>query len=1116
MSQSIGFLKPTYYVLKEDEQLKAIVQVISDHKQKGGLNGHALAVVKAVHSIMLATLINTPYYLALGSKNFFLNCAHLNLELIVLGHYNAAMQNLIYSVIATIYVMLGTFIPPVLHGFKMEKSQPDDSNISLDSSFSIIPEESETRSSTPSSERSLISVLSVQSEPPATSNGRRPTHNSDFSDVNSLQNLLISLDYSSKEMNSSLVAGNQGKLQTEDFSEMLTSSNVFPSDFTPGMPSVGNHVAPERSSTSFLEERSFTSISPTQIPVASNQVYSFSPPNYVKEGSQSDDSSSSGSGMSSVEDQAESKEPETRGSIPSNRPSVQNEIKNEHDSMPSQQYSNQVNSIPISSIGLDSLPVSGGWVVIPNDKPFAIKSTNIRTRDMIGAYGVNLERQAYRIALNEYIRILKDDFDIDLNKRLTTIEKWLRSSTYQNNPIVNALYRTLFYLIKPVAYDDKGPIYTHAKEQYEKYVTSLREVIAEKQNSSWKSDISEELKECLTLTRALCEARFCPENHERLRSLLQLHEDEYDREHGATEIPAVTRENFAQVVMAKNKKVTGAPALMKVSSTQRNCRMAYGAIGIEDFLMTDIPFLRGKQVFKNDKGEERSFYYMRHPTPHVEGSPTWITLGAMSRITGLGHIESGEAIAPEFEGMLEAIAQRNESYLIQSHQRLNDLCKVENEDSRSQTLYRLQENHNNFHAVFQAVEGDLFDRKGPYVEIETFTGLKEAIKASFYMEGSPNRLPASLEKNDEYHDVIIDQLLDQVHQTLFGGRANISFNGQDPTQPGEKYPNCEWQAFILAFYILQGDDLKFRLPNVKYFCTNCKNFFDRGGNRAMAEDRLHQEMSKREVTSEDLEAIITNLIPVPLQSKGKAVIEKRLKPGLALAEILARLSSEDRQHLLGINFQGYEFDRFEVSKKEQRAVPIIEDACTLQEMQETLRALKERKEPYLIQDNKIVQENWKPYQGKDQDYLFDQVDKDLKRSTVYVNRTLYDGQGSNDAKGIFALLVNCGISKEGALQAMAQMQQSIFVEPLTGLQEAFGRNNLDLLILDNSEKYTILAGVETNSIIIEAKKSFRFSSIAHPEEKPIAVFDVTICAKIPKDGSNSNGHWTWEVAEAPV
>ena len=78
MSQSIEFLKPTYYVSKEDEQLKAIVRMISTHKQEGGLNGHALAVAKAAHSIVLALLVNTPYYLALGSKNLFLNCINLN------------------------------------------------------------------------------------------------------------------------------------------------------------------------------------------------------------------------------------------------------------------------------------------------------------------------------------------------------------------------------------------------------------------------------------------------------------------------------------------------------------------------------------------------------------------------------------------------------------------------------------------------------------------------------------------------------------------------------------------------------------------------------------------------------------------------------------------------------------------------------------------------------------------------------------------------------------------------------------------------------------------------------------------------------------------------------
>ncbi|PWU15195.1 MAG: hypothetical protein C5B45_03120 [Chlamydiae bacterium] len=1050
MSESIkSFLKPPYYVLENDKQLRLSIQMISDHKRKGGLHGHGLAVAQAVHSIALAIFINIPYYLALGSKNFFLNCVHLHLELTVLGNYNTAMQNLIYSVIATVYVVMGIFIPPVLDGFKIGDSQSDDPSIPLGLS---IEDQSETRIPTP-----------------------------------------------------------------------------------------------------FLEERSFTSISSIQILVASNQGYSFSPPNYVKEESQSDNSSSSGSSMPSVEDQAESKESiqsftssnkPSYSSIPSNTPSVQNYVKeeslrtfsntsldssvqnersNEHDSVSSQYYPNQANSILTPSININDVLISGDWAVISNVESFAIKSTNIRTRDMIGAYGVNLERQAYRTALNEYIRILKDDFDIDLNERLTIIGKWLSSPVYQNNAIVNALYRTLFYLTKPVACDDKGPIYTHAKEQYEKYVISLREIIATEQYQSIRQDPNpnRDLKECLTLTRALCEARFRSENHGLLHSLLQLHEDEYDRLHPEREeIPAVNRENFARVVMAKNQKVKEAPASMKVSSTQRSCRMAYGAVGWEDFLMTDIPFLRGKQVFKNDQGEERSFYYMRHPTPHIAGSSARIALGAMSRIVGLGHVESGEVIAPEFEGMLEAIAERGESYLIQSHQRLNDTGTVENEDSRSQTLYRLQTSHKNFHVVFQAVEGNLFDRKDSYAEITTFTDLKEAIKASFYMEGSPNRLPAYLERDEEYRSSIINKLLDQVHQTLFGGRSNISLNGRDPTKPGADYPNHEWQAFILAFYILQGDDLKFRLPNVKYFCTNCKNFFDRGGNRAMAEDRLHQEMSKKEVTAEDLEATIVNLIPVPLQSKGKAVIEKRLKPGLALAEILASLPL-DRQRLQEIHFEGgYKPERFEVSKKEQNAVPCIEDVCTIQEMQEVLRALQGKS--YSITDNEIVQKNWEIYQERERVDLFSQVDKDLKRSTVYVDEILYDGQiqysGTTEynAEGIFEYLTKLGINEKIVLQAMAQVQQSIFVEPLTGLHKAFGCNTLSLSILDDSEKkYTISVKVETHNVTIEAQKCLKLASTEHPGEKPVAVFDVTICIKIPKDGSASEGHWTWRVAEVP-
>ncbi|HEV3269846.1 MAG TPA: hypothetical protein VGZ69_04270 [Candidatus Rhabdochlamydia sp.] len=1056
MSQSIGFLKPTYYIPKEDEQLKAIVQMISDHKQEGGLNGHGLAIAKAVHSIALVIFTNIPYYFALGSKNLILNCTHLNLELIVLGHYNAAIQNLIYSVIAVIYVTIGIFIPPVLDGFKMKKSQPDDSNTPPDSSLSIIiegQEEPEIRS--PSlDERRSVSILSTQSGPISISNS---------SSTHSFQDMLLASPNCFSAINSSLsVTEDKGELQMREPLET-------PTDSSSGMPSIESRMETRSSRSSY-----------NSIPSNTPSV------NYVKE-----------EFLKSSSD-----------------------IENEHESGNS--ISSQQHSIQTSSIGLDSL-ASGDWSMIPNVGSSAIKSVGgIYVRDMIGANGVNLERQAYRIALNEYIRILKDDFGIDVNERLMTFGKWLENPIYKDNPIVNALYHTLLYLTRPVAYSGKDPIYTHAKEQYEKYVISLREVIATEQYQSIRKNpnLIGELKECLTLTRRLCEARFRPENHGRLHSLLQLHKDEYDRLHPERkEIPAVTRENFAQVVMAKNKKVTEAPASMKVSSTQRNCRMAYGAIGVEDFLMTDIPFVRGEQTFLNNEGEERSFYYMRHPTPHVAGSLFRSALGATSRTFGFGHIESGEAIAPEFKGMLEAIAERGESYLIQSHQRLNDTGTIENEDSRSKTLYDLQTSHKNFHAVFQAVEGDLFDHKDSYAEIKTFADLKEAIKASFYMEGSPNRLPAYLEKDEEYRNSIINQLLDQVHQALFRGRTDISFDGQeDPTQPGENYPNREWQAFILAFYILQGDDLKFRLPNVKYFCTNCKNFFDRGGNRAMAEDRLHQEMSERKVTSEDLEATITNLIPVPLQSKGKAVIEKRLKPGLALAEILATLSIEDRQRLRGINFGGYQFNRFEVSKKEQRAVPLIKDVCTLQEMQDVLKALQGKS--YCIIDNSIIQNNWEPYQGKDRDHLFDQVNKGFGRSEVHVDKTCYNGQGSNNAEGIFEYLKTCGINEDLALQAIAQMQQSILFEPFKGLMEAFQHDELGLIVAYSPGKSTIDVLVTKDSVEIKAQNRLLYrttnSESAYFRESTIAVFNTIVSATIPKDGSAPNAHWTWEIAEVLV
>ena len=484
-----------------------------------------------------------------------------------------------------------------------------------------------------------------------------------------------------------------------------------------------------------------------------------------------------------------------------------------------------------------------------------------------------------------------------------------------------------------------------------------------------------------------------------------------------------------------------------------------------------------------------------------------------------------ETIAPDFEEMLYAAEERGEAYLIQSHQRLNDTGKIENEDGRSQTLYRLQDDHRNFHVVFQAVEGDLFNHRGDYAEITTFAELKAALKASFYDESSPNRLPAALQKNEIYRNQVLDQLLDTVHQTIFGGREDIAFDGDDPTHPGHVFPEREWQAFILAFYILQGDDLKFRLPNVKYFCTNCKNFFDRGGDRAMAEDRLHQEMSTRDVSREQLEETIGNLVPVPLQSKGKGVIIHRLQPGLALADILTGLDSEARQRLQAVSCGDYKFDRFEVSKRpeHQRAVPLVEDAHTPQEMQEVFKSLQGRRR-YLT-DNQMVEKNWAVYQER-REALFKQVDRDLARFDIRIDGTRYDrkvwylGTTKYNAEGIYELLTETrGMTDEAALKVLAQIHQGVFAEPLIGLNAAFEHQELHLKV---AHAPGASIQVTTTGDEIEIRGSKRFQYIAddtedvHFRETPFAVFDTTVALSIPKDGRNATGSWTWKVVDVPV
>lgn len=103
---------------------------------------------------------------------------------------------------------------------------------------------------------------------------------------------------------------------------------------------------------------------------------------------------------------------------------------------------------------------------------------------------------------------------------------------------------------------------------------------------------------------------------------------------------------------------------------------------------------------------------------------------------------------------------------------------------------------------------------------------------------------------------------------------------------------------------------------------------------------------------------------------------------------------------------------------------------------------------------------------------------------------------------------------------MAQMQQSILLDPFNGLMKAFQHGKLELNITDTPEKSTIDVITTGNSIEIKAQNSFLYKT-TNPEssyfrKRPIAVFNITVLVTIPKDGSAPHGQWTWEVADVPV
>ena len=103
---------------------------------------------------------------------------------------------------------------------------------------------------------------------------------------------------------------------------------------------------------------------------------------------------------------------------------------------------------------------------------------------------------------------------------------------------------------------------------------------------------------------------------------------------------------------------------------------------------------------------------------------------------------------------------------------------------------------------------------------------------------------------------------------------------------------------------------------------------------------------------------------------------------------------------------------------------------------------------------------------------------------------------------------------------MAQMQQSILFDPFSGLMKAFQHDTLGLSVTDTSETNAIDVIITEDSVEVKAQNNL-FYKTTNPEspyfrENPLAIFNTMVLVTIPKDGSASYAHWTWEVADVPV
>lgn len=216
--------------------------------------------------------------------------------------------------------------------------------------------------------------------------------------------------------------------------------------------------------------------------------------------------------------------------------------------------------------------------------------------------------------------------------------------------------------------------------------------------------------------------------------------------------------------------------------------------------------------------------------------------------------QHGTKVLPEFERLIQIYEKEEKKFLFCCHQRKHDPF----EGKRVDTLRDLQKKYpDTFWFMESDVDGPVFkldrdylvrkgfleSKKDRYDQQELFTMLQEAFVPTDEKKvaASPFSLPAGLKDTEKaaYRDQVLPHIMDFVKHAFFP-EVDLSSLPKGDLQHKKELTTDEgtWQQFVLLVQIYLTFDLMGRYPEIAALSTPCKDFFDRGINRAMIQETL--------------------------------------------------------------------------------------------------------------------------------------------------------------------------------------------------------------------------------------------------------------------------------------